>query len=236
LARGWSAFSAQARRQLCQISSLSFVGPGGYVQLLADEGPGPASLDLKLPASGATIVMSDVTGSEIDRVSYGSQVEGVSTGRLPNGTGSWTTFPDTPSPGAPNYRLLWMGPKLNEFMARNDGAVTIRVEAPRISDDFLMVGPVGRVAVDQEERIPAKKDVRHHAPDLGSLEFYAVPVKVQVLAVGPDSYTLLWAGLMRPVCRADLVVAVGVEDGRDQDDEPVKIKGLFRKNDIPRQH
>ena len=120
--------------RLCQIQSLSFVGPGGYVQLLANEGSGPAHLNLKLAATGPGIVLSDVAGAEIDRVSYGSQVEGVSTGRLPNGTGAWTSFPGTASPGAPNYRVLWLGPTLTEFMARNDGAVT---NATGRSSDWL---------------------------------------------------------------------------------------------------
>ena len=38
---------------LSQIKDLSFVGPGGFVQLLADEKPGAGHLDMKLSAGVA---------------------------------------------------------------------------------------------------------------------------------------------------------------------------------------
>jgi hypothetical protein len=109
---------------LCQFRALGFVAPGGYVQLRADERPGPNHLELKLPAGGGTLVLSDATGAELDRLTYGSQTEGVSVGRLPNGTGALTSFPGTASPGTANYLISWTGPVLNEVMARNGGAVT----------------------------------------------------------------------------------------------------------------
>jgi hypothetical protein len=126
---------------LCQLPALGFVAPGGYVQLRADEQPGPNHLELKLPAGGGTLVLSDATGAELDRVTYGSQVEGVSMGRLPNGTGLLTGFPGTASPGAANYRVLWMGPVLNEVMARNVGAVTNA--AGRVCDWLELFNPLG---------------------------------------------------------------------------------------------
>jgi hypothetical protein len=110
--------------RLSQVQSLSFVAPGGYVVLLADEGSGPRDLNLKLPATGGTLILSDTTGAEIDRLSYGSQLEGVSAGRLPNGTGALTSFPGNASPGEANSQVLWLGPVLNEFMARNSRTLT----------------------------------------------------------------------------------------------------------------
>ena len=58
---------------------------GGYVQLLADELPGPNHLDFKLPAEGGAIMLYDAFGAEINRVTYGPQLDGISQGRLPDG-------------------------------------------------------------------------------------------------------------------------------------------------------
>jgi hypothetical protein len=76
----------------------SFLAPLGYLQLFADEAVGPDHLDLKLPASGETIILSDATGSQIQSVTYGAQTEGVSQGRLPDGNSNITNFPARLSP------------------------------------------------------------------------------------------------------------------------------------------
>jgi len=109
---------------LCQLSSPGFIPPSGFVQLRADAQPGPNHLGFKLPASGDTLVLSDATGAELDRLTYGSQLDGVSAGRLPNGTGSLTRFPGSASPGASNYVATWTGPLLIEVLARNEGVLT----------------------------------------------------------------------------------------------------------------
>lgn len=108
---------------LFRCSALSFIEAGGYFRLYADEQPGPGHLDFKLPAAGATIVLYDLWGTELDRVTYGPQTEGVSQGRLPNGTGSVTSFPVSSSPGASNYLIAYTGPVLNEVMARNNSTL-----------------------------------------------------------------------------------------------------------------
>lgn len=108
---------------LARIGSLSFVAPGGFAVLIADENAGPDHLDLKLPAAGGTIVLFDAGGQELTRLTYGAQVEGISQGRLPDGTGPIASFANSASPGAPNYQVTYDGPVLNEVMARNTGAV-----------------------------------------------------------------------------------------------------------------
>ena len=102
-----------------QITSLSFIAPLGYVQLFADEGVGADHLDFKLSASGETLTLSDATGGTIQTISFGAQAEGVSQGRLPNGTGSVTNFVGSASPEAANYLSTWTGPVINEVLARN---------------------------------------------------------------------------------------------------------------------
>lgn len=102
-----------------QITSLSFLAPLGYVQLFADEGVGADHLDFKLSASGETLTLADNTGGTIQSIAFGAQTEGVSQGRLPNGTGSTTNFVGTASPEAANYLATWTGPIINEVFARN---------------------------------------------------------------------------------------------------------------------
>jgi len=104
-------------------NALSFIGAGGFVRLFADELPGPEHLEFKLPAAGGVIVLYDPSATEIDRVSYGPQIEGVSQGRLPDGTTNIVSFAGCASPGASNYLLTWTGPVLSEVLARNQRAV-----------------------------------------------------------------------------------------------------------------
>ncbi|MFM1768702.1 MAG: hypothetical protein RJA22_1231 [Verrucomicrobiota bacterium] len=108
---------------LARLSALSFLRPGGFLQLLADEQPGPAHLDFKLPATGGTLVLSDAGGTEINRATYGPQAEGVSQGRLPDGAANTVSFPGTPSPGSANYRLANQGAVLHEVLARNSSGL-----------------------------------------------------------------------------------------------------------------
>ncbi len=108
---------------LFQIRSLSFIAPRGFLQLIADENAGPDHLDFKLPASPGVIVLYDAVGAEVQRVNYGSQVQAVTQGRLPDGAGSIVAFPGSASPGGTNYLLNYTGPVLNELLARNSGTV-----------------------------------------------------------------------------------------------------------------
>jgi hypothetical protein len=108
---------------LFQVRSLSFIAPGGFALFKADEQTGPNHLDFKLPPSANAIRLSDATGALIDQLTYGAQSEGVSQGRLPDGSATIASFPASPSPEASNYLSVWSGPVLNEIMARNRDAV-----------------------------------------------------------------------------------------------------------------
>jgi hypothetical protein len=105
-----------------QIRSLSFVPPRGFVQLIADERAGADHLDFKLSNPGA-IILYDNTGAELQRVTYGAQTEGVTQGRLPDGTATIVSFPGSASPAASNYVSNYTGPRINEVLARNSSAV-----------------------------------------------------------------------------------------------------------------
>jgi hypothetical protein len=107
---------------LFQITSLSFIAPRSTVQLFADETPGPDHLDFKLSKDGDRVTLYDAAGLQVDRVSFGVQREGVSQGRLPDGSANIVSF-SVPTPGAGNYQVSYIGPILNELMARNESAV-----------------------------------------------------------------------------------------------------------------
>jgi len=106
-----------------QVTSLSFIAPFGFVQFLADRGVGARHLDFTLPAEGGSIILSDVTAVEINRVNYGNSIEGVSRGRLPDGSGTLADFSTPGSPGTNNFLVMYSGPIFNEILARNQGVV-----------------------------------------------------------------------------------------------------------------
>lgn len=104
---------------LHQLTSLAFLAPKGYVQFFADEAVGPDHLDFKLPAAGESITLSDSTGAQIQKVTYAAQTESVSQGRLPDGNSNVTNFIGSASPETTNYINSYIGPVINEVLARN---------------------------------------------------------------------------------------------------------------------
>ena len=107
-----------------QIRSLSFLAPGGFVQLFADENGGANHVDFKLTAAGSSLSLHDSAATLIESVNYGAQPEAITQGRLPNGGATITGFPGSASPGASNYVVSASGPVLNEMLARNESALS----------------------------------------------------------------------------------------------------------------
>ncbi|MCX6905492.1 MAG: lamin tail domain-containing protein, partial [Verrucomicrobia bacterium] len=85
------------------------------------------------------------TGVAVDQVLYGAQVQGVSQGRLPNGSATIVSFAGTASPGASNYLANYTGPVLNEVLARNQSAV---VSPWGDFSDFVEIGNSSASAYD----------------------------------------------------------------------------------------
>ncbi|HEY0456615.1 MAG TPA: lamin tail domain-containing protein, partial [Verrucomicrobiae bacterium] len=104
---------------LFQVTSLSFLPPHGYIQLIADQNPGSDHVDFKLHGAGDTIALADASGAEFDRVTFGAQIQGISQGRFPDGASTISSFPGSASPGTTDYLAVYTGPVLNEIMARN---------------------------------------------------------------------------------------------------------------------
>lgn len=88
---------------LFQIASLSFIAPGGYVALIADEQGGPTHVDFKLPATGSLITLYDNSGAQLDSISFSQQAEDVSQGRYPDGSANVVAFAGSITPGAANF-------------------------------------------------------------------------------------------------------------------------------------
>ncbi|PYK31451.1 MAG: hypothetical protein DME57_03655, partial [Verrucomicrobia bacterium] len=128
-----------------QINSLSFIAPNGFAQFFATERAlaGPDNLDFKLPAAGGRIVLYDESAVELERVNYGPQAEGITQGRLPDGTATIATFVGSASPGASNYLINYAGPVLNEIAAsggwvelHNPNGTAYDVSGMRLSTDL----------------------------------------------------------------------------------------------------
>ncbi len=106
--------------------SRSFLPPGGFVRWFADPlAAGAEVIELALSPANGVLQLYDAAGELVQAVSYGSQSTGVAQGRLPDGAANILSFPSSASPGASNYLLQWTGPLLNEFMAVNNGVVTM---------------------------------------------------------------------------------------------------------------
>ena len=107
-------------------SARSFLAPGAVVRLWADNGVGADHLDLRLPAEGGALTLGAVDGREIESLTFGQQTEGVSSGRLPDGAASITTFPTSASPGTPNYAAASSPIVLNELLAGTGGWIELK--------------------------------------------------------------------------------------------------------------
>ncbi len=101
--------------------ALSFLAPGGFARMWADEGIGAEHLDFRLPAEGSTLSLTDAHGLAFESVSYPAQNEDISRGRLPDGSATILNFPNAASPGAPNYRSDNPGLVFNELLAVSGG-------------------------------------------------------------------------------------------------------------------
>jgi hypothetical protein len=92
------------------IPPLSFIGvnTNGHQVFKADKNTavGADHVGFKLAGSGGTIGLANAAGQWIDGIGYRAQATGVSEGRFPDGAASLARFPDTATPGEPNYLPL----------------------------------------------------------------------------------------------------------------------------------
>jgi hypothetical protein len=120
-----------ATKTMFKIAPLSFIGVGfqAYAVYIADgsTNKGPEHVNFSLKAGGEAIGLYDGLGTRMDSVTFGSQTQGVSEGRLLDGSSTITTFPGTPSPGRVNYKKF-ASVIVNEVLAHTDPPLEDAVE------------------------------------------------------------------------------------------------------------
>lgn len=123
------------------IAPRSYIGPGRHLQFLADGDleAGARHVGFRLSGSGDIIGLFDAGGLVQDIVSFGPQVSGVSQGRLPDGAAAVVSFPDSASPGDPNYLPL-ASLVINEVLAHSDVPLEDAVEIRNLTGTDVAVG------------------------------------------------------------------------------------------------
>jgi hypothetical protein len=101
---------------------------------------------------------------------------------------------------------------------------------------MLMIRAVGCVAVDKENRVPARKDIPEQALKLRAFQLHAVAVEVEILAVVADPNSVFRPYLAASVGGANFFIAVGVENGCDENHQLIKIRRLLFEDDISGKH
>ncbi|MBL9168789.1 MAG: lamin tail domain-containing protein [Verrucomicrobiales bacterium] len=104
---------------ISRLAAKSFLPPFGYVQLLANEVVGTEHLDFTLVPRAGVISLYDPSGAELERVRYTGQTNRISQGRYPEDSTNVVQFPNSSSPGAANFLAGYVGPIVNEILARN---------------------------------------------------------------------------------------------------------------------
>lgn len=136
--------------KISQMPALSFIEGKGFQKFWCDKLPasGPTHVNFRLSAAGTTIVLTQSNGtSAIDRITFGTQTEDVSQGRLPDGAGTIVSMPGSSSPQNPNYALTAI--VINEVLANaaapledaielyNSGTTAVNVGGWWLSDDLV---------------------------------------------------------------------------------------------------
>jgi hypothetical protein len=63
-------------------------------------------VNFALRAAGEAIGLFTATGIQIDAITFGAQLNGISEGRFPDGAANIEAFPGTPTPGRSNLRAI----------------------------------------------------------------------------------------------------------------------------------
>jgi hypothetical protein len=136
--------------KISQMPVLSFIEGKGFQKFWSDKLPalGPTHVNFRLSATGTSIVLTQSNGtSAIDRITFGTQTQDVSQGRVPDGAGTIVSMPGSSSPQNPNYALNTI--VINEVMANaaapfedaielyNTGTTAVNVGGWWLSDDLV---------------------------------------------------------------------------------------------------
>jgi hypothetical protein len=124
------------------IPALSFLGgsTNGYQRFWADNSPisGANHVAFALSTTEA-IGFATPSGSLIDAVSYTNQAANVSEGRFPDGSATIVRFPQTASPGDPNYLVLGHV-VINEALTHTDPPLEDAIEVRNLANTNVNIG------------------------------------------------------------------------------------------------
>lgn len=146
------------------LPALSFIGAGGFQQIIADREDGPHHVDFKLSSSGESLTLADTNGVAIDAIQFGPQEGGISEGRLPDGSGTIIRFGHNPTPGEANalaidgVRVSRIYPDIELY---NSGPTDIVIDgwslsdAPGSTSAFVLPNGFGAVPAGGTRLVPA---------------------------------------------------------------------------------
>ncbi len=125
------------------IAPLSFIGTGGngFLQFIADgvAANGPNHVNFSLKKAGEAIGIYSPTGVQLDAIGFGLQTTGVSQGRLPDGSATLVSFPQTASPETSNWLSL-TNAVINEVLTHTDPPLEDAIELFNPSDTDVNLG------------------------------------------------------------------------------------------------
>lgn len=123
------------------IAPLSFIGTEGYgfVRFYADGAAGADHVKFSLKQSGESLGIFSGSGLMLDGINFGAQATGVSQGRLPDGSATLVSFPESSSPEESNYLPL-ADVVINELLAHTDPPLEDAVELFNTSASPVSIG------------------------------------------------------------------------------------------------
>ncbi len=123
------------------IRPLSFVAGGGWLRWVADGNPdeGPDHVPFRLNVLGETLRLYRANFGVVDSVDFGALRPGVAQGRFPDGEAVLVEFPETASPGGPNWLPLG-GVVINELLAHTDPPFEDAIELANLGSTAVDVG------------------------------------------------------------------------------------------------
>jgi hypothetical protein len=162
------------KRQQFAIRPLSFIGTGANAYLVFEAGGAPGNgadlTNFKLSPAGESLGLFNAYGLQIDSVTFGAQTRGVSEGRLPDGAAGITSFANTASPGASNFKAL-AEVVINEVLTHTDPPLedAIELHNPTATDVAIGGWYLSNSAYELKRfRVPAGTKL----PARGYLVFY----------------------------------------------------------------
>lgn len=131
------------RLQYPPFPARSYIAAGldGFLKIVADNDPaaGADHVPFALSKNGESLGIVDRFGTLIDRLTFGGQFNGISQGRLPDGTTNLVLFTETQSPEESNF-LPIPNVVINEVLAHSDPPLEDAIELRNTSASAVNIG------------------------------------------------------------------------------------------------